>query len=136
MKSIESRPSASKPRNQAGIPSAMMFCGLAICMACGWLGLQVAGPLEQASRLHGENDALERTLRRAELRNQEARKEVKAIGTDQGAILAARTRGYMFAHEHPLHIQSEGSAKPAASGDSPVDSSNGNDTRLPNSADR
>lgn len=84
----------------------MLFFGLVGCLACTWLGLQVAGPLQVAARLHSENDALERSLRRKEIQNQTAMKQFNAIHTDQGAIAAARAKGYMFANERPLHIQS------------------------------
>jgi hypothetical protein len=94
---------------QAPIPPSLLFFGLLICGACCWLGLQVASPLQEAAKLHGDNDDLERSVRQAQLKNQEARKQVEAIATDQGAILAARSKGYMFPNERPLHIQSDGS---------------------------
>jgi hypothetical protein len=101
-----------RPRTP-GIPPALIFCGLFICMGCGWLGLQVAGPIQLASKLHNENDALERSLHRAKIRNQEAEKRERAIGTEQGAKVAVRAHGYMFTSERPLHIQNEPTTRPA-----------------------
>jgi hypothetical protein len=103
---------ALRPRGH-GIPPALIFCGLFICMGCGWLGLQVAGPIQVANKLHSENDVLERSLRRAQIRNQEAEKEVQAIGTEEGAKVAARAHGFMFAREHPLHMQNEPTPQPS-----------------------
>ena len=94
-------------RRQPGVPPAILFFGLLACLACGWFGFQVAVPLQVAGRLHSENDAIERSLRKKEIQNQTALKQLTAIGTDQGAIAAARAKGYMFANERPLHIQNE-----------------------------
>ena len=85
----------------------MLFFGVSACVACCWFGFQVAVPLQVAARLHSENDAIELNLRKKDIQNQNALKQLTAIGTDQGAIAAARAKGYMFANERPLHIQSE-----------------------------
>jgi hypothetical protein len=98
--------SSAGSRPKSGIPTPLWFFGAIFCAGCCWLGLQVAGPIQQAARLHNENDALERTLRRTEIRNVEARKQAAAMATDQGAILAARSKGYTFENERPLRIQS------------------------------
>ena len=106
MTAIEPRTRKSSGRRSGtGVPPALIFFGLVVCIACGWLGQQVAGPLQQAARLHGENDAIERDLRRREIRNQEARKQAEAILTDAGAIAAARAKGYMYRYERPLRVQ-------------------------------
>lgn len=130
--SIIEKQLTSKRRNRGiAIVPAMILGGLVISLGCGWLGLQVANPLQQAARLRRDNDALEKDLRRAEIRNQDAQKRLLAISTDEGAIQAARSRGFMFPQEHPLHVQSE--AAPAlASSDAAADYSvNGKATRAP-----
>ncbi len=107
MNAIKSPSPKPTRRSQVGIPASLLFFGVVACVACAWFGLQVAGPLKDASRLHSENDAIERQLRNREIQNQNALKQVRAIDTDQGAIAAARAKGYMFANERPLHIQNE-----------------------------
>jgi len=108
IKSLSPKPARKR---QTGIPPALLFFGAVACVACGWLGLQVAGPLQVAARLHSENDAIERQLHLREIQNQNALKQVRAIDTEQGAIAAARAKGYMFANERPLHIQNESPAQ-------------------------
>ena len=107
MNIIRLRVSKAPAATRAGISPLLLFIGVLTCGACGWLGLQVAGPIEHAGRLRGENDALERLLRRADIRNQDAQKQAEAMGTDRGAKDAARSKGYVFANERPLHIQND-----------------------------
>ena len=108
MRAIKLRITQPPREKSFHIPPALIVFGLLICVACGWLGRQVAGPLEQATKLHNENDALERNVRRADIRNQEALKQVEALKTEQGAIDSTRSKGYMFQNERPLRIQNEG----------------------------
>jgi len=86
-----------------------MFFGLIVCVGCCWLGLQVAGPLKEAGRLKAENDILERQLRTKNMSNEAERKQVQAIRTEYGKVVAARSRGYMYKNEHPLHVRSDSS---------------------------
>lgn len=104
---IKLQTTTTKRRAQGGIPPSLIFFGVVVCLGCGWLGQQVAGPLQQAARLHGENDAIEREVRKRDIRNQEARKQADAILTEEGIVAAARARGFTFKHERPLRIQSE-----------------------------
>ena len=106
-KTVKLQTAKPNSRRLPAVPPAMLFFGLLACLACGWFGFQVAVPLQLAARLHSENDAIEFNLRKKELQNQTALKQLTAIGTDQGAIAAARAKGYMFANERPLHIQNE-----------------------------
>ena len=108
MKAIKLKITQPARESRLTIPPALIVFGVLICIACGWLGRQVAGPLEQATRLHNENDVLEKDVRRAEIRNQEAQKQIESLKTEQGAIDSTRAKGYMFENERPLHIQSEG----------------------------
>jgi hypothetical protein len=129
---IKLKLSSTKQKSQPAIPPALVFFGIVMCVGCAWLGLQVAGPLEQAARLHSENDGLERTLRLAEIHNQDAVKQAHALNTDEGVVAAAREKGYMFPRERPLHVQSE--SAPAQS--EPGYSANGKETRRPSSEEQ
>jgi len=100
-------PKIARGRRDRSVLPAVAFCGVVVLAGGAWLGLQVAGPLQVAAKLHSENDAIERQLRAKEIQNQTAQKALSAIRTDQGAIDAARSKGYMFPTERPLHVQSE-----------------------------
>ena len=99
---MTTRKTARKP-----IPPVLLVAGVAISIGFSWYGLQVAAPLRQAMRIHAENDAMERHLRNLDIQNQSERKLAESMETDQGKIIAARSRGYMFKNERPLHIQND-----------------------------
>lgn len=73
-------------------------------MGGGWLGVQAAHPFQMAAELRAKNDAAEREVLRIKQRNQDAEKEVQALDTKEGAILAARKLGWLMPGERHLHI--------------------------------
>lgn len=61
--------------------------------------------MSDSARVRAENDALERELHRTMIQNQTLAKQIQAMDTEQGIIVAARQKGYMMPNERPLHIQ-------------------------------
>lgn len=74
------------------------------CLLFGWLGIQAAYPFVLAAKLRSENDDVEREMHRYRLQNQRVQKEIKALGTRDGVIRAARRHGWVLPGETRLHI--------------------------------
>jgi hypothetical protein len=81
-----------------------VLCGILVCLAFGWQGVQAAHPFLLAGRLRADNDQAEREILHLRLENQRAIKEIKALETPEGIQRAARKLGWVLPNEQKLRI--------------------------------
>jgi hypothetical protein len=83
---------------------AFFACALLVCTGGGWLGVLAARPFQKAAEVRAGNDRVEREVLHLKKQNQDAEKEIQALDTREGAILAARRLGWLMPGERHLHI--------------------------------
>jgi hypothetical protein len=98
--------SQSSRRRPPALPGRLFFyaCGLLACLGGGWLGVQAAHPFLRAAEIRAKNDLVDREVHRLKQKNQDADKEIQALDTREGVILAARKLGWVMPGERHLHI--------------------------------
>lgn len=82
----------------------VLLLSIAACLVFSFVGMNAAHPFVLASRMRERNDSLERELKRLNIANQSAAKELRAIDTPEGIELAARKLGYIYPNERKLRI--------------------------------
>lgn len=92
----------------------VLLLTVAACLLFSVVGMNAARPFVLASRLRARNDGLERQLKRLQIQNQNAAKELRAIETPEGIELAARKLGYVFPNERKLRIPNTPANSPAS----------------------
>ena len=82
----------------------LLLSGCLVCLLCAFLGAQAASPFLDADRLGRENDTVAKEVKRLQLENQRAEREIALARTNAGIERKARASGWMRPEERRFRI--------------------------------